>query len=104
MTVNEADENVEPDYVLVVKDERGDFILKQLEKVDIKFQTFISKSNSSSSFTLGNINPDNKIIVLYFPQDILEQMAELSDMRCKLKDSNYLHQFKIYARDLFENF
>jgi hypothetical protein len=31
-------------------------------------------------------------------------MAELSDLRCKLKDSNYLHQFKIYARDLFENF
>lgn len=28
MTVNELEENVEPDYVLVVKEERGDFILK----------------------------------------------------------------------------
>lgn len=45
MTVNESDENMEPDYVLVVKDERGDFIIKQLENVDVKFKTFISKAN-----------------------------------------------------------
>ena len=34
MTVNETEENKEPDYVLIVNDERGDFIIKQLEKID----------------------------------------------------------------------
>ena len=72
MTVNESDENMEPDYVLVVKDERGDFIIKQLENVDVKFKTFISKANGSLSLAIGNLNPEHKIIVLYFPQDILE--------------------------------
>jgi hypothetical protein len=37
MTVNEEEENEEPDYVLIVKDDRSDFIVKQLERIGLKF-------------------------------------------------------------------
>jgi hypothetical protein len=31
-------------------------------------------------------------------------MAELNELRVKLKDSNCVHEYKSYAKDLFENF
>lgn len=42
--------------------------------------------------------------MVYFPQEVLDQMAELLDLECRIHDRNETHQFKAYAKDLFEKF
>ena len=42
MTIIDSEEDLEPDYVIVINDSRGDCFLKQLSKEAIKYETFIS--------------------------------------------------------------
>lgn len=42
MTIIDSEEDLEPDYVIVINDSRGDCFLKQLSKEVIKYETFIS--------------------------------------------------------------
>ena len=87
----------EPDYLFVVNNERKEILLNQLKSA------FLDPDNSVKSF-VSSENGEHLIVVIYFPKDVLDKMAEIVDLECKLQDSQHSQPFKTYANDLFERF
>jgi hypothetical protein len=81
----------------VVNKDRSEILLNQLKNAFLQREKCVTIFQSSE-------NPNHHIIVIKFPGDVLDQMAELIDLKCKLQDSNHVLSFKVYAKDLFDRF
>ena len=44
------------------------------------------------------------LFIVYFPDEILDQMAELEELPVQLLDSDNILPFKDYAEDIYEAF
>ena len=89
----EEDVDKEPDYLFLVKKNRAAFLISQLVELNLKVKEFASA-----------MNPDHTILVIYFSNEVLDQMAEISDVKCRLLDYNESLNFKNHAEELYEQF
>ena len=91
--LNEEEFDTEPDYLFVVKSKRADFLLAQLKEINVRVKEFPSAKNK-----------ENTNIIIYFSDDVLDQMAEINRLKCRLLDQNVSTYFKNHAEELFEQF
>ena len=48
---------------------------------------------------------DNKLsIVIYFEDNVLDLMAEITQVKCRMMNYNVCEDFKCYASDMFDQF
>lgn len=48
------------------------------------------------------MNPEYTILVIYFSDEVLDYVAEINNMQCRLLDSKATAPFKTFASDLYE--
>eukprot|EP00347_Sterkiella_histriomuscorum_P001432 403372059 len=83
----------EPDYVFYVNQLRAPLLTLQLQDLNIDFREFRSALNESMV-----------IIVIYFSNELLDQMAEIYGLPVRLLDENQAIQFKDHAEENYEQF
>jgi hypothetical protein len=53
-------------------------------------------------YNIGALNPENTILVIYFSDEILDYVAEIKGIECRLLESKGTAPFKTFASELYE--
>jgi len=83
----------EPDYLFVVSKKRASFLVDQLREMGLNVKQFQSVNK-----------PSHLVLVIYFPDELLDQMGELLEVDVRLLNFNRTYPFKNHADDLYESF
>ncbi len=74
----------EPDYMFVVKTNRCAFFVAQLEELGLQVKTY---SGITLYLTfLAALRKEDSMVVVYFPDNLLDAYAEINEVECRLLD------------------
>ncbi len=82
-----------PDYIFLIKGSWAPVLICELMMLNLKVTEIISPENK-----------DYSILVIYFSDEVLDFVAEINKIDCRLLGKKYTAQFKTYASDLYEKF
>lgn len=85
----------DPDYVFIVDKKRMNIIRQSLENLCSSGGVFYTTYDRDD-------NPDEKIVVIFFDDIMIDLMGELLQVKCRLSVHDCNHEFKCFASDLFE--
>ncbi|CDW85080.1 anoctamin-like protein [Stylonychia lemnae] len=98
----EQEVDSEPDYIFIVQKARAPLLESQLVDLKIQYKSFTC--NYFIFILLAALNPDRDLLVIYFSDDLLDEMAEIYELPVRLLDQNQSVPFKNYAEDVYEQF
>ena len=79
--------DLEPDYVFIVQKLRAPLLIDGLKDLKIDFKSFTCKNLwfFNVSF-IAALNPDRVLLVIFFSDDLLDEMAEIYELPVRLLD------------------
>lgn len=86
-----------PDYCFIVQKDQLQVLMEGLHSLMRGGGVYYSKEERDD-------DPDQVIIVVYFDDNIIDIMAELMDVKCRLSGFDVMADFKCFAADFYESF